>query len=393
MHPTELLYHLADTGAPPECGNAVLRLSVGLEGTMTRLERETFPFVASGGGELQFISGDVGQGKTHFLKAVSCLARARDFVTSYVDCQDRAPFDSLVETYRAIVDGMVPPRDVPTFSAAGITRVIEAQFTDKTTDEQRVLVESVRADRALVADFRNLVRAYCTIGLGGDRDEHLTEKLEALLAATPYDNVRVGELYRQYRNIPRPLGKLGPRNAAIWLRALLSLPQVLGYQGMVVCFDDTEGALRHGRRHRHLAHIRTFIDHLAAGAFRGCAVYYAVGGDIQYIASNLGALWQRIERVFPPPEDNPYAVSVNLGELLKPNPSDPAFFIALAERIAGIGREAGLSREASTELMIGFVRAAPNYAETTNEGSVLKWVKNVSGAMIRGMEGAEDKWT
>lgn len=392
MQPIKLLHHLADTGAPPECGSAVLRLSVGMEGSTTRFERETFPFVASGGSELQFISGGVGQGKTHFLKAVSCLARTCDFVTSYVDCQDRAPFESLVETYRAIVDGMVPPREVSTFSTAGITRVIEAQFTDKTTEEQRVLVEHLTADRALVADFRNLVRAYCTLGLGGYGDEHLTEKLEALLAATPYYNdVRVGELYRQYRNIPRPLGKLGPRNAAIWLRALLSLPQVLGYRGVVVCFDDTEGVLRHGSRHRHLAHIRTFIDHLAAGAFRGCAVYYAVSGDIQYIARYLGALWQRIERVFPPPEDNPYAVSVNLGELVRPNPSDPAFFIALAKRIVGVGREAGLSREASTELMSGLTRVAPEYAETTNEGSVGRWVKEVSVSVIQDIEGTEGK--
>lgn len=392
MQPTKLLHHLADTGAPPECGNAVSRLSVGLEGTMTRFERETFPFVASGGGEMQFISGGVRQGKTHFLKAVSCLARTYDFVTSYVDCQDRTPFESLVETYRAIVDGMVPPCEVSTFSTAGITKVIEAKFTGKTTDEQRALVESVKADRALVPDFRNLVRAYCAHGFGGDGDEHLAEKLEALLAATPSYQVRVGELYQQYGNIPRPVGKLGPRNAATWLRALLSLPQVLGYRGVVVCFDDTEAVLRHGeRRHRHLAHIRTFIDHLAAGAFRGCAVYYAVRGDIQYIARRLGALWQRIERVFPPPEDNPYAVSVNLHELVTPNPSDPAFFIALAERIVDIGREAGLSRKASTDLISGLMRVAPEYARTTNEGSVGRWVKKVSGSVIHRIEGADGK--
>ena len=117
-------------------------------------------------------------------------------------------------------------------------------------------------------------------------------RLEALLANTPTFRVTLGTLYREYPQLPRPLGKLARRNAAVWLRSVLSLPLVLGYNGLVVLFDETEAALRSTRpwsslsrrQQAHLAHIRTFVDHMATGAFRGCAIYYAVTEEFIEIA-------------------------------------------------------------------------------------------------------------
>ena len=299
MTPWSLLAHLAALGTPPADGAAILRLSVGLEASLERFEQETLPFIASGGGDLQFICGAYGRGKTHYLNALSHFARERDFVTSYVDCQEyRTPFRSMVETYRAIAAGMTPPRDGPFFSTAGITKVIEGQFAGREPTERRKIIKRVKeADRALVADFRNLVCAYCE-ALVAESDRCLAECLEKILAATPsYRNRPFGELYREYPELPRPLGKLVTRSAAIWLRALLSFPQVLGYRGLVVCFDETETVLQRDsglQRQTHLAHIRTFVDHMAAGAFRGCAVYYAVADDFVDRAAHLGALAQRV---------------------------------------------------------------------------------------------------
>ena len=356
---------------------------------MERFAHETLPFVASGGGEMQLICGAYGRGKTHYLKALSHFARERNFVTSYVDCQEnRSPFQSLAETYRAIAHGMTPPRGDRFFSSVGITKVIEAQFAGKDLSEQRALVGRVKADQALVADFRNLVRAYCTAAVGGEGDEDLAERLEALLAATPSYRVPIGELYRQYRRLPRPLGKLIPRNAAIWLRGLLSLPQVLGYRGLLVCFDETETVLQHAtakQRQIHLAHIRTFVDHLAAGAFRGCAVYYAVADDFVGTANALGALAQRIERVEVPElagQRNPRAVSVDLDELTTPDPQDRQFFEALARRIVDIGRDAGLAQSNADRLLHSFASLARKFAtETIYEGGVRQFVKEAAGTV------------
>ena len=316
----ELLAHLAALGTPPGDGTAVLRVSAGLGDSLERIERETLPFIAAGGGEIQFVFGPYGRGKTHFLKALAHRASEQGCVTAYVDCQ--RPFESLVETYRAIAAGMTPPGKHNFFAATGITRTIEARFTGLNAIDQRAVIARLKADRALSPDFRNLALAYCTEAVAGGGDEDLADRLEALLASTPTFRVTLGTLYREYSQLPRPLGKLARRNAAVWLRSVLSLPQVLGYNGLVVLFDETEAALRNygqrsflsRRQQAHLAHIRTFVDHMATGAFRGCAIYYAVTEEFIDIAGrNLGALSQRIERARPPGLDgfpNPRAIWV-----------------------------------------------------------------------------------
>ena len=390
--PLELLAHLAELGTPPDDGAAVLRVSAGLHDSLKRIERETLPFIAEGGGEIQFVFGPYGRGKTHFLKALAQCASQRGCVTAYVDCQ--RPFESLVETYRAIAAGMTPPGTHKFFATTGITRTIEARFTGLGTIEQRAVIARLKADRALSPDFRNLAVAYCTEAVAGGGDENLADRLEALLANTPTFRVTLGALYREHPQLPRPLGKLARRNAAVWLRSVLSLPQVLGYNGLVVLFDETEAALRtrpwsslSRRQQAHLAHIRTFVDHMATGAFRGCAIYYAVTEEFIDIAGrNLGALSQRIERTRLPDLDgasNPRAVWVNIDELTDPGPQDSRFFAELSDRIINIGLEAGL-RHSDTGHLANSLRGIGNrYASSITEGRVREFVKEAAALVAQ----------
>lgn len=389
MKPIEVLAHLAEQGTPPDDGEAVLRVSAGLHDSLERIARETFPFVASGGSELQFVFGPYGRGKTHFLKALSQWALERGFVTVYVDCQEnQSPFGSLIETYRAIAAAMTPGGTHRFFGTSGIARVIEAQFIDQDTTVRRTLVDRLKKDRALAPDFRNLVIAYGNEVSQGDED--LAERLEALLAAKRTYPVTLGHLYRKHPDLPRPLGKLFRRNAAVWLRAALSLPQALGFAGLLVLFDETETVLlRSGPRRirTHLAHIRTFVDHMATGAFRGCAVYYAVAEEFIEIAhQNLAALSQRIDRVHVSElrgRRNPRAVWVDLDELTMPGPDDPLFFVELAESIVRIGGEAGLSSSVVPRIMDSLRNLANHHAGSISEGSVREYVKGAASIVAQ----------
>ena len=395
MNPLEMLAHLAEVGTPPGDGADVLKVSAGLQQTLERVARETLPFIAAGGGDLQFVFGPYGRGKTHFLKALSQWTQEHGFVTAYIDCHDnQSPFRELPETYRAIAAHMAPPDGSdtqPFFGVSGIARVIEASFVGRDDAGRRELVERVRTDRAVTVDFRNLVLAYCTEVVLGDGDEELCERLEALLAATSTYRVTLREMYLTHQDLPRPIGKLGRRNAAIWLRALLSLPRVLGYAGLVVLFDETETALSRGsprQRQRHLAHVRTFIDHMATGAFRGCGVYYAVTEEFIVDArAHLQALSQRIERVpLPDAPNNPRAVWVNLDELTAPDPREPAFFEELAGRIVEIGREAGLPAADADRILHKLESLATSYAlENINEGAVREYVKEAAARVAQGL--------
>lgn len=386
MNAEEKLTRLAETGTPPD-GADIACISVGLETSLQRIVDETFPFVAAGGGELQFLHAPYGRGKTHFLRAIEQRAQDHGFVTAYVDCQDGdSPFRSLRQTYCAIARSMMPPRRQPFFASSGVAKVIEAQFAGNRT-KQRALIDQILMDSALAPDYCNLVRSYSGF-ITGDEDEQFGDDIEALLAGEIGYRVTIGALYRSHPQVLRPLGKLGLQNAGVWLRSLLALPHILRYPGLVVMFDETEAVLNQGGTHhkqRHLAHIRTFVDHLAVGSFRGCAVYYAVVEDfIETAGQHLGALAQRIERVkVPEVTRNPRAVSVNLDELTEPGPRDPRFFEQLAERIVDLGQEAGLPSDASRPVFDRLTRDAADFAAYLKEGKVREFVKKAAGTVAR----------
>ena len=386
MDPLKLLAHLASAGTPPDDGESVLRISAGLSESLARAERETLTFAASGGGDLQFIVGSYGRGKTHYLKAVLQRARKQGFVTAYVNCDSgRSPFQSLEETYRAIASNMAPPA-----GAGGVGNTVEALYVTRDTAERRMLIERVKSNKALVLEFRNLVRAYAD-AVADYSDEDLADRLKALLSATPTYRVTLGELYQEYRRLRRlkPLGKLAKRNAAAWLRALLSLPHVLGYPGLIVAFDETEMAVRSAggaAQRTHLAHIRNFIDHMATGAFRGCAVYYAVAEEFMELAGNeLEALSQRIRRELPG-QRNPRAVWANLDELTCPRTHEPAFFQELSGRIVDIGREGGLPESASERLTPRLRELAETAVRGLREGAVREYVKDVAAIVANALD-------
>ena len=386
MHAEETLARLAQTGTPPD-GADIAHISAGLEEALGRIVDETFPFVAASGGELQFVHAPYGRGKTHFLRAVEHRARDHGFVTAFVDCQDGdSPFMSLPQTYRAIARSMMPPRRQSFFGSSGVAKVIEAQFAGSRTDEQRTLIDRIATNSALAPDYRNLVRSYSGF-ITGDEVEQFGYDIEALLAGEIGYRVTLGALYRTHPRVLRPLGKLGPRNAGLWLRSLLALPRILGYPGLVVMFDETEAVLNRGgarQKQRRLAHIRTFVDHLAVGSFRGCAVYYAVVEDfIEQAGQHLGALAQRIERCPVPGTRNPRAVSVNLDELTEPGPRHPRFFKQLAERIVDLGRAAGLPSDAGRQVLEQLTRDAAQFAEDLAEGKVREFVKKAAGTVAQ----------
>ena len=390
MKPLEVLAHLAELGTPPD-EHAALRMSAGLERSLQRIHDETFPFIAMGGSELQFVYGPYGRGKTHFLKALAQRARDCGFVTAYIDCQENeSPFQSLRETYRAIAARMTPPELRRFFATFGVTKIIEAQFINKDRAEQQALLDRLKSNKAMTPDFRNLVLAYCTEAVLAGSDEQLAERLEALLAASSTYRVRVGALYREHANLPRPLGSLSRRNSAVWLRSLLSLPRELGFAGLLVLFDETETVLSPRGRHRqeHLAHIRTLIDHMATGAFRGCAIYYATAEEFGETMKELEALNQRIERTNVPELNetrNPRAVWVGLDELTVPGPDSSEFFEDLAARIIEMGRDGGLASVSEKKLVVSLTHLAMEHVESIHEGRVREFVKAAATKVVQGL--------
>ncbi len=389
MNPREALARLAEAGTPPDAESA-LRISVGLDEKISLFRNETLPFLSGGGAELQFIHAPYGRGKTHLLWMLKEHARRQGFVTAYVDCATgQSPFASLRTTFNQIASNLDPPYCSAHFcQQGGIRAVINEAFSRVSGASIQDLISKIRKDHNLATDFRNLVVAYARSVLDGAQPDYLRQQLGALLSASSTVRVTMRELYRMYPHLPRPIGKLGNRNAASWVRSIASLPVSLGYPGLVVLFDETEKAhsmkkLSIKARREHLVNLRNLIDHMATGAFRGCAIYYAVVEEFLEIAQNeLEALSQRIERMWlgtDRPMPNPRAVWVSLDELTDPNPEEPAFFDRLAEHLMELGTEAGLNGNAADLLLQKLKAQSIQHSNSINVGVVREFVKMAAG--------------
>ena len=147
----ELLGHLASVGTPPEDGVAVSRLSVGLEVSLERFAHETLPFVASGGGELQLICGTYGRGKTHYLKALSHVARERQ-LRDVLRGLPREPESVQISGRDVSCDRRRhdPTANSPVFQhRRDHERSSKHSSPERDVTEQRALIERVKADRKL----------------------------------------------------------------------------------------------------------------------------------------------------------------------------------------------------------------------------------------------------
>jgi hypothetical protein len=380
------LAHLASSGTPPDRETAC-RISIGLDDTMGRFNEELFPYLAVGGTAIQFVYGANGRGKTHFLLSLEETAMLKGFVTARIACPaGKSPFRSLRATYEMIATSMlVPDLEGHEDFGHGITSVIKAKFSNASAGQSRDIVSRLKSSKHLSPDFRNLVLTY---GLGIDdrsRTGKFEDSLEALLAGSQTHYVKISDLYRADKTIPKPLGKLGLRNAGNWLRSLLSVPAALGYPGVIVMFDETEQAVHGGgltSTREQLANLRNLVDYCALGAFSGCLIVYSAAEEFLDVArDNLDALAQRIE-----PADmlgtlsisNFRSVWTNLEELTFPNTTEERFFEELGEKIVRLGVDAGLSTLRARELKTTISSRAQKFARSPSQGVVRKFVKEAS---------------
>ena len=388
----DILHRLAQNGTldDPE---VAARLSTGLDGFLTRWEREVLPFVAAGGAELRFVEGPYGRGKTHFLQALEISAQRAGFLTSRVECgMQQKPFGSLAETYRAIANNMSVGCAARNSGGTGLGGIFSAVSADQLTRFQN----SARGNPA----YRNLVVAYGKRMQAGSPRDPVTQNLRALLHNDSNRRVTFRELFeiagRLGVRLQRPIGKIGKRNAAVWLRSLLTLPRQLGFKGLVVLFDETGADLSFrshfgsfGDHQQHLANLRNLVDQLATGGTPGCSVIYATTRDLVEIArQDYPALSQRVERReemngFAATSRNPRAIWCRLDELTDPAPDVPEFFEQLSQKLVALAKDAGVaeSRLAAERTKAG--DRAKKMSQNLTQSVVREFIKTVASNLIR----------
>jgi len=248
--------------------------------------------------------------------------------------------------------------------------------------------------------YRNLVLTYAKRARFGGRHDEVTQGLRALLHNDSNRRVTFRELFAAASqlgvHVPRPLGKITKRNAAVWLRSLLSLPRRLGYKGLVVLFDETGADLSFkshfrslGDHQRHLANLRNLVDQLATGGTPGCSVVYATTRDLVEIArQDYPALSQRVERreeltAFGEAVANPRAIWCRLDELTDPGPETEQFFIGLGEKLVDLARDAGVSENRLAAVRSQLPTLAKRFSQNLTQAAVRDFIKIVAANLLK----------
>jgi hypothetical protein len=382
MTPRARLAHLAQYGTPPDRETAN-RITVGLDDTLVRIEKEVFPYLADGGSELQFVFGANGRGKTHYLLALEERARRAGFATARIDCSSvGSPFASMRLTYEMVANTLSAPISAGAVAAVGLPALIQASVEGKSDQQITNSLKALRASRQLSPDFRNLVIGYAHGIHEGRFTERLTDQLEALLNGSSTRSVTVSDLYKADRMLPRPLGKLTNRSASVWLRSLLSLPGALGFKGVLVMFDETERVLHKLNSHQkrsQLANIRNLVDYCALSALSGCMILYAASEDfVETARRDLDALAQRIEPPSLLKDQSPSSIRsvwTDLDDLTNPQTHDVGFFERVGEKMIEIGIDAGLAHSRKATILSKLSTDARRQARSLTSSTVRDFVK------------------
>lgn len=230
--------------------------------------------------------------------------------------------------------------------------------------------------------------------------DQVTQDLRALLHHDTNRRVTFRDLFSAASSLgaslQRPIGKVGKRNAAVWLRSLLALPRQLGFKGLIVLFDETGadvcfkssfGSL--GEHQQHLANLRNLVDHLATGGTPGCSVVYATTRDLMEIAKeDYRALWQRVARLqnesmFEIAPRNSRAIWCRLDELTDPAPDVPEFYLELGDKLLALGKDAGVLGKRLEAVRAQLPSLGKKMSETLSQAAVRDFIKRVAAEIMR----------
>jgi len=312
-------------------------------------------------------------------------------VTARIDCSiGGTPFQSLEGTYRMIANALRPPPSVDLDQSIGVTSIIRSAFSDDAELRTEQVLQRLKDAKHLCPEIRNLVLSYGRGLITDQLTDSITNQLEYLLSGAQGRLITISSLYKSDKSLSKPLGKLTSRNSANWLRSLLSLPNALGYKGLILLFDETERVMQNlsaSARQTQLAHIRNIVDYCALGAFNGCLILYAAADDfVDNARTHLDALAQRIE----PPSllkgnwpSSMRSVWTDLDDLTEPSTSEPVFFELLCERVVNLGVEAGLPVERAKNLRRSLSASAGRFANSPTNSVVREFVKGTASAVLK----------
>lgn len=250
------------------------RIAVGLEIEEGVIAKE-LEYVAEGGGDLKFIRGEYGSGKTFLVARALEIARSRGFVTTHVVISPSTPLHKLKGIYqqicanlrtaseehalKAIVDNWlfsIEERILAVTDPAPADAALEAA-TER--EIEAALANISETNSALAATLRTYYRA------GNAGDFAIAQAALGWIAAEP----NIGRELKAKAGIR---GDIDDTLAFVFLRGLVSIIHGAGYRGLAIAIDEVETtqALQRNQREKGYHTLVRIIDALDRGEMPRC---------------------------------------------------------------------------------------------------------------------------
>lgn len=224
-------------GVPPKPEH-IKHIRVGREDEERRLcekPTEGLQSVKRGSGQIFFVLGDFGYGKSFFINLIADRATDMGFIRSEFDIQDLEAISDKGELYRGIVQNIRYPDE----NGKGVTPLLR-KFCEEVSRSEFEQVASKHGfyGHSIHSILRNLLDAWNTGELRVERDDVTLDRVDVLHAASGYlqgEDIALEELHA--------IGKVGfdsvtKEDEYNYLRHLRSLALELGYNGFTILIDE-----------------------------------------------------------------------------------------------------------------------------------------------------------
>ena len=297
------------------------RIAVGLDVEEGVISRQ-LDYVAQSGGDLKFIRGEYGSGKTFLVARALEIARTKGFVTSHVIISSSTPLYKIKGIYqqvcanlctsgeehaiKTILDNWLFAIEERLLSVSG-TGIEDATLEEATEREIETALSGIsEMNSALAAALRTYYRA------NNAGDFQLAQAALGWIAGEP----NIGRDLKAKAGIK---GEIDDTIAFIFLRGLVSIIHGAGYSGIAIAVDEMETTqgLQRNQRERGYHTLVRIIDALDRGDMPRCFFLFT-GTPAMYDGSrgirSVPPLYDRISVVQNDAYRNPRQPQIMLGK-------------------------------------------------------------------------------
>lgn len=275
--------------------------TVGRDNWLTFIEDDLKNYIAEGGAKVRFLSGDYGDGKTHFMSIIRHLALQQGFAVSFVVLTREVPIHKFEAVYQSITRQLRGR-----FEGIGIRNLLSQWLdslvqndTPPSTEQIADLAETLRNLPGMNVNFANALVALAHNRflplMEGEHKEDRTANREIIFHWFEAGKATKREL--------KPFGifeVVNKANSKQMLNSLNAFLRYLNYKGFILLLDELETVIAQSASVRNAAYenVRLLIDNTEQSEY--FHIFFSIIPDV--LLSEKGfksydALWSRVRSI------------------------------------------------------------------------------------------------